>query len=64
MTAIKLISCDTCGVVLNEGKIKFPQSIYKDLTYEIDCTKIAYIEGEFVLKAHCPVCGGEIYKIA
>lgn len=58
---MKLISCDTCGVVLDGDKLNFPDEIY---TYDgsID-DKLAVWNGDsFVPKVQCPVCHADILK--
>lgn len=57
---MNLISCDSCGVVLDASKLKFPGNIYCAADYSIDRSKAGFNGEEWVAKVTCPVCGGEI----
>lgn len=58
---MNLISCDSCGIVLDKAKLKFPNEIYNQ-DGSIDSKKAQWSEThyEFVSKVECPVCRGEI----
>jgi hypothetical protein len=58
---MQLLSCDTCGVVLDGDKLRWPPNaacINQDGSYSDIHTK--YVDGAFCKKVNCPVCMAEI----
>ena len=58
---MKIVSCDNCGVLLDAGKLRWPESIYNE-HYEYDDTKCAWNGDCFVAFAPCPVCKAKILR--
>ena len=58
---MKLISCEHCGVVLDQDKIPFPEDSYLE---EDDSTKIDYNQRSrrWEIYVPCPVCKEKIFK--
>jgi hypothetical protein len=56
---MNLISCDSCGVVLDGDKLKFPEDIY-DAEGAIDTDKAAWTSLGYEPKVLCPVCKSDI----
>jgi len=51
---MNLISCDSCGVVLDKDKLYFPDAYAEDEKK----SKSAYWNGErYVSSVPCPICG-------
>jgi hypothetical protein len=58
---MNLISCDNCGVVLDVGKLDFPQGL--DPSHPPDVDELFAWDkdrGEWVPTVHCPVCDEKI----
>lgn len=57
---MNLISCDNCGVVLDAGKLDFPQGL--DPSDPCDFPSMAWDEdrGLWVATVPCPVCKEKI----
>jgi hypothetical protein len=61
LAGIGLISCNGCGIVLDERKLSFPCNIYNNDGSVNE--ELAEWDGEdFVPKTKCPVCGASILK--
>ena len=60
---MKLISCDTCGVMLDADKLKFPDEIYDDQG-SIDHSKGEYSQEhrDYLPYVRCPVCKEHVFK--
>lgn len=58
-----LISCDECGVVLDQNKLCFLSDIHEE-DGSIDDTKAAYNHktGNYSAKVSCPVCKSDLLK--
>ena len=63
---MKLLSCDNCAVILDQGKLNFPSNIWKydGVSETIDESKADYNQytkewSAFVL---CPVCNEKIFE--
>ena len=53
---MNIISCGTCGVLLDKNKLKFPE-----ISYDEDASESTMWNGyEWVAKVLCPVCGADI----
>jgi len=59
--SMKLISCDTCGVVLDRNKLKFP-NIYDDVDYYVKSELAVWDDEQFKAITKCPVCKGDIME--
>jgi hypothetical protein len=61
---MNIISCNSCGVVLDKDKLNFPsqEDIYDEESGAINEALASYsqILKEFVPIVHCPVCEEEI----
>jgi hypothetical protein len=56
---VNLISCDTCGVVLDKDKLKFPEDISDD--EGIVSSHLAVWTGDkYVPYVNCPLCNSPI----
>ena len=60
---MKLISCDNCGVMLDQDKLPFPYDI-EDEKGNIDDDKAEWCneDEEYLPKTKCPVCKGTILE--
>ena len=60
---MKIISCDRCGVLLNQDNINFPDTTDHD-TGELIEKNVAWDDdlNEYVPVVDCPVCGNKIPK--
>ena len=61
---MNLISCDECGIVLDQNKLQFPHEIYDEDGY-LDITKARYnprtgTSDPYIL---CPLCESVIFKV-
>lgn len=56
---MNLISCDTCGIVLDKNKLDFPEDIKLE-DGSIDTSKAIWVNSEYFAYLGCPVCGGII----
>lgn len=59
---MNLISCGTCGVVLDKDKLNFPDIIDPD-DYTIDTEKAVWNGEDFISKVNCPICKNDILEI-
>lgn len=59
---MKLISCDGCGVLLDEEKLKFPKDGV-DENFDMDFSKADYDQSskEYRVYIECPVCNERIF---
>ena len=55
---MNLISCDSCGVVLDKNKIVFPDGIWDD-NYNLDSDKAVWDSNKraYIPFVKCPACG-------
>ena len=58
---MKLISCDSCGVLLDADKLPFPEDI-TDSEGGVDETKALWDGDDWVAKVDCPVCKASVAK--
>ena len=58
---MELLSCDSCGVVLDARKLTFPKDIYTDQD-EIDDTKAIWKNRDYLPFVQCPVCHAPVTK--
>ena len=58
---MKLISCSNCGVVLDAGKLEFPEDI-RDNNNEVISDRAILDGREWVAKVACPVCKSAIKR--
>lgn len=58
---MNLISCNKCGVVLDQNKLNFPSDIYLD-DGSVNMEKAAWDGDDYVPKVDCPVCEMGIFK--
>lgn len=60
---MNIASCDSCGVLLDKDKLKFPEEIHKE-DGDVDRSKGAWSREKegFVPFVNCPVCGAEVLK--
>ena len=57
---MNLVSCASCGVVLDKNKISFPDI---DCLYlSGDCRDAAWNGRDWTAKVPCPVCRGDILE--
>ena len=56
-----LISCEKCGVVLDQSKLRFPENI-RDADGCIDERKASWDGDDYIAKVFCPMCGADILK--
>lgn len=55
-----LVSCDSCGVILDSDKLSWPSDLYSKDTGEI-IEAVAVWDGDtYVARVACPVCGCDI----
>ena len=61
---MKLISCDHCGVVLDQDKLNFPKDIWDETGFSIDESKADYNQLSKGWEAFipCPVCNKKVYQ--
>lgn len=58
---MNLISCDYCGVVLDQNKLEFPVVI-ENKDGSINLGKAAWDGGNYVPKIPCPACSLDVLK--
>ena len=59
---MNLISCGRCGVVLDKGKLKFPE-MWDDKGERIEGNSIWYYDtGNYSSFVPCPVCEAPIFQ--
>ena len=58
---MNLISCNSCGVVLDKSKLEFPWTFSRE-DGSIDDSKAGWNGRDYVPKTKCPVCNGEILE--
>lgn len=60
---MKLISCEHCGVVLDQDKLSFPNNIWTENDDSIDTNKADYNQRTktWVVFINCPVCKEKIF---
>jgi hypothetical protein len=61
---MKLISCNNCGVVLDQDKLSFADDIYDDQDSCVDPAKGEYDQdrGEYFAYISCPACKEPVFK--
>lgn len=59
---MKIISCDRCGVVLDQDKLTFPD-VYNHDTQEVILDNCLWLDNEYVSVTTCPCCGNKIMKV-
>lgn len=59
---MKIKSCDQCGVVLDQDKLKFPRDIYTGKYGGADPAKSVWDGEKFARFVSCPVCGANIVE--
>jgi len=57
---MEIVSCNSCGVVLDKYKLDFPYIYFPDGTVNHNAARWDDEEEAYVSIVDCPVCGGEI----
>lgn len=58
---MELISCDSCGIVLDAKKLSFPKDIYDD-DGNVDASKGIWVHRDYFPYVSCPHCSCPIPK--
>lgn len=60
---MKLVSCDGCGVILDQDKLKFADDIYlDDSSIDLRLAQYNNSTNDFDAYVPCPVCKAEVFK--
>lgn len=59
---MKLISCDNCGIILDQDKVGFADDIYNDEGIDEALAQYNQATGDFAAYINCPVCKEKVFK--